>query len=267
MEAGPLVGRLVGRDEHGRLVLRPVRLEGGDLGVEVAGQHGLGVVRLVGLPHQQRAGPVVRHAVLGEEVRVARRHQGVAHQEARGAVVGVEAVALPRVVAEQHVGAQHPDPPGQRGSGAPVVLELAVDRAQEHHLAGGAQRGRRGPGLVLAGGHQRRRVGRRVPGALRAIGADHERHLAARLGPLGQGGAGPELDVVGVGAHRQGAGRHREVEAGHQAGRPRVRSAPPGRWRSSGTSTSQPRAASVRTSTARPRRRASAWWRANEPGP
>ena len=42
-----------------------------------------------------------------------------------------------------------------------------------------------------------------VPGALRAVGADEVVHDAAGGRPLGERGAGTELDVVGMGADRQ----------------------------------------------------------------
>ena len=102
-------------------------------------------------------------------------------------MVGVEPVALPRVVAEQDVGTQPPDPAGDLGLGLPVGDQLAVDPAEEHHLAGGAE----GPAaallLVLAGGDQRVEVGVGVPGALRAVGADQRATPRSPPRPSGPG--------------------------------------------------------------------------------
>ncbi len=63
-------------------------------------------------------------------------------------------------------------------------------------------------------------------------------------------------------------GGHRQARSGRAGSRrsPRARSSPPGRSRSAGMSTSQPRTWSSTTWTASPSRAASAWWRANEPG-
>ena len=132
----------------------------------------LGVVGLVGLPQQQRPGPVVGEALLGEEVRVAGGDDAVAGQQAGMAMVGVEAVALPRIVAEHDVGPQQADDPGHLAARGEVAVELAVDLAEEH------DRRRVAPSALAAArcsswrsGDECGGVGRRVPGALRAVGA------------------------------------------------------------------------------------------------
>ena len=114
----------------------------GELGVGEAGDV-LDVVGLVGLEEQQRLGPVVGERLLGEEVRVARRHDALDGEEAGVAVVGVEPVALPRVVAEHDGGLELPDPVRHLPPLAHARVELAVDPVEEHALPGGAEGARR----------------------------------------------------------------------------------------------------------------------------
>ena len=208
-------------DVHRGLELAGVGEQRRQLGVGAAGDV-LDVVGLVGLEQQQRVGTVVGQPVLGEEVRIAGRHDAVDRQPAGVAVVGVEPVALPRVVAEHDVGSELADdacdlaPPFERR------LELAVDAAEEHDLAGGAERLGGRALLVLALRDQRGGVGVGVPGALRAVGEHEVRDDAARRRPLGERGAAVELDVVGVGddgQRRRRASGGRRCTAGTGRGR------------------------------------------------
>ena len=93
------------------------------------------------------------------------------------------------------------------------------------------------------------------------VGADQVGDLAPGRGPLGQGAAGAELDVVGVGADGEGPGRHRRQVHAHEAN---PATANP---RSAGRSTSAASDGSRTTRKASPSRWASAAWRANDPGP
>ena len=168
----------------------------------------------------------------------------------------MEPPATPRVVAEQHVGAEAPDPGRHLVGRGAVGIELAVHPVEEHDLAGRPEPLGSSVLLVSSGGDQAGRVPFRVPAALRAVGAHEDVDLAAGGGPAGERGTGVELDVVRVGADGQRPGRNRQP--GHFDG-----------WnsRSAGSSTSQPRSGSSSRRQGRPRRSASATWRANEPGP
>ena len=81
-----------------------------------------------------------RQSVLGEEVRIPRGDDAVAREQTGVPVVGVEPVALPRVVAEHDLGSQLADHARDLAARHEVAVELAVDVAEEAHLAG---RGRR----------------------------------------------------------------------------------------------------------------------------
>ena len=215
------------------------------------------------LEEQQRRGPVRREALIGEEVRIARGDDAADHERPRGEMVGMQTVRLPGIVAEDHVGPHLADRGAHLGARGQVVLELAVDAAQEAHVDGAEDLGCV-PLLFLAGRDERPEVGLGVPGALRAVGADAQVHLGAEIRPFGQRRAAPELDVVGVGADREHTARHGEVDAeGHGVGSCSWASAS----RSDASSTSNPSAWSRTTRTSRPHRRASAMWRAQEPGP
>ena len=129
----------------------------GELGVDVVGDV-LDVVGFVGLPEQQRIGPVVGELLLGEEQRVAGRHDALDGEEAGVAVVGMEAVALPRVVAEHDGGPELADPVGDLPALAERRVELAVGPAEEDDLAGRPERrGRRR--AARPGGWRRARLG------------------------------------------------------------------------------------------------------------
>lgn len=122
----------------------------------------------------------------------------------------MEPVPLPRVVAQHHVGAYRSD----GGRHLPPLpqprLELPVRPAEERDLAGAAQRHRRPALLVLAPGYQPGRVLGRIPRSLGAVGADHMMDATTGRDPLGQRGAGTELDVVGVSSDGQGHARRRD---------------------------------------------------------
>ena len=94
-----------------------------------------------------------------------------------------------------------------------VAVELAVDVAEEAHLAGGGTGEPAGGGalLVLASGGERDGVGERVPRALRSVGAHEVMDRATGGGPLRERRAASELDVVGMGADRERGARHVEV--------------------------------------------------------
>ena len=160
-------------------------------------------------------GPVVGDALVGEEERVAGRDDAVDGEPAGVAVVGVQPVAPPRVVAEHDVGLQRADPVGDPlalgrapTSSSPSTLpSMTTSPVAPSALAAGLLLDARGcdeRGDVLVG----------VPGALRAVGEDQVVHDAAVGRPLGQGGPGLELDVVGMGADGQ-----RDRRRGQVAGR------------------------------------------------
>src|SRR4029079_5280774 len=129
-----------------------------------------------------------------------------------------------------------------------VVDELAVDPAQEPD-AGRAEHLRGLLLLFLTSGHPGRAAGVWIPGALRPVGADEEVHLGARVGPLGERGAAPELDVVGVRPDREDAFGRREIDPQtHSVGSFSSASAA----RSAASSTSNPSAWSCTTRTPRP---------------
>ncbi len=74
----------------------------GELDVDEAADI-LGVVGCVGLPQQQRVGPMVGESVVSEEVGIAGRHDAFAGEQPGVAMIGMEAVALPRIVAQHHL--------------------------------------------------------------------------------------------------------------------------------------------------------------------
>ena len=75
-----------------------------------------------------------RGAEVGEEVRVARRHDGIGHEEAGLAVVGVQPVTPPWVVTQHHVGLQTADPAHQLASLVDARLQLTVRVTEEHDV-------------------------------------------------------------------------------------------------------------------------------------
>ena len=268
------------RGLHRRLELALVGLERGEL-ASTDRRDVLDVVGLVGLPQQQRVGPVVGEPLLGEEVRVAGGDDAVAGEQAGVAVVGVEPVALPRVVAEHDVGLQPADPVRDL-----PPLARARSRARRR-----ASRGTRTSPVApqRAGPPPAARAWRvTTSAAVSASGSQvpFEPSVQTRWwtthpgrGPLGQRAAAAELDVVGVGADgqrdaRASAGRPTSPPAAVTAGWPGSLAAigstsfTRGWARSSGMSTSSPsRGSRARPRTPSPRRAASARWRRNEPGP
>ncbi len=134
---------------HRRLELAGVGLERGQLGRHEAADV-LGVVGLVGLPEQQRRGPVRGEALLGEEVRVAGGDDALAGQETGVAVVGVEPVALPRVVAEHHLGPQLAEHPAHLGPSGQVARSSPSTWPRNTTSPVAAERLRRGA-LLVAG--------------------------------------------------------------------------------------------------------------------
>ena len=254
LAVGPHLGRRRGRgrpgaarrrsssvDVHGRDELAAVLEQGGELGVREAGDV-LDVVGLVGLEQQQRrrAGGGRRRA-RGRSAGRGRRRRRRRRASRRGGGRGAAGSASTGRGRARRRAAARGSSRRPRSRSAQAGLELAVDAAEEHDLAGGAEGLGRGPLLGLAGCDQRGGVLVGVPGALRAVGEDQVVHDAAGGGPLGQRGAAPELDVVGVGAdgqrHARASGRSTDT-ASPAAGQ--ARRASRAAARSAGTSTSQP---------------------------
>ena len=93
------------------------------------------------------------------------------------------------------------------------VGEFAVDRAEEVDLGIGVDALGRVALLGLSPLDEGVGVGVDVPGALRPVGADQEVDGGTGGSPLGEGGATLELDVVGMGADREGAARDGEIDS------------------------------------------------------
>ena len=129
---------------HRRLELAPMRLEGGELGVDRRADV-LDVRGLVRLPEQQRRRSVRLEPVLGMEVGVASGHDGLADEQAGVAVIRMEPVALPGVVTEHDLRTQPADDAGHVAPGRAVAVQLAVDAAEEHDLAAPGRRPAAGP--------------------------------------------------------------------------------------------------------------------------
>ena len=189
---------------HRALELRLVGLERVELRVDER-RDVLDVIGHVGLPQQHRVRSVVRDPVLLEEVRIACGDHGVAREQSGVAVIGVQAITLPRIVAEHDLRAQLSDDLRDRATQRERAVEFAVDLAEEHHLTGRAARETSSSLalFVLPAADERSGVGRDVPGALRAVGADEVVHDAPGGRPLGERATGAELDVVGMRADRQ----------------------------------------------------------------
>ena len=116
---------------------------------------------------------------------------------------------------EHHLGTELTDDQCDPTPRLEVAVELAVDVPEEPHVAGvgAGQPSCRLPLLVLPAGHERRRVGGGVPGALRPVGAHEVVHDAPGGRPLRQHAATPELDVVGVRPDGECAGGGGQVGA------------------------------------------------------
>ena len=227
----------------------------------------LDVVDASGFEQQQRVGPVRRESLLGEEVRIARRDDAVDREQpgVRGGRDAGGTAATGRGRARRRAGPRG-SPRTRARAVARSLVELAVDAAEEL-----ARRPRRAPRRrrvarlrASATSAPRSASGSQVP--FDAVGADAQVHLGAGVGPLRERRAAAELDVVGVGADRErpGAGTGRSTRSGHGVGLAVVR---PSAARSAASSTSKPSAGSRTIRTSRPQRRASAAWRAHEPGP
>ncbi len=215
------------------------------------------MVDLVGLEQQEAIRPVRCLDLFGEEMRVARRDNGLDGEQACFSMIGVESVPLPGIVTEHRVG---PHPANDLAHLSPLNCpgdQLAVDLAEEMNVDG-PERGGGVSLLRLTRRHEVGLIGAGVPRTLRPVGEDEQVDRTAGSSPLGQGPAAAELDVVGVRADREcpGGNDHHsgEIDA-------------PRRVRSSAMSTSKARVGSRSTRTARPRSRASAAWRRNDPAP
>ena len=166
--------------------------------------------------------------LVGEEVGIACGDDGVGDDEPRGAVVRVEAVAAPGVVGEHDLGAEHPQQSGDLPLGGGVIAELAIGPTEEGDVTA-ADNGGGAPLLLLAQGDERRFVLLGVPTPLRPVGQHEVVEHGARRRPLGQRGAAPEFDVIGVGADGQGGRGRRQIARGRTARREIVHRNDPGR--------------------------------------
>ena len=102
-------------------------------------------------------------SVLGEEVRISGCDDRVAGKEAGVSVIGVQPPPAPGVMGQHDIGTKLADDAGDRTYCDTVLFELAVDGAEEAHLAGGAERV--GGVALLDGscGHELGSVDVRVP--------------------------------------------------------------------------------------------------------
>lgn len=135
-----------------------------------------------------------------EEVRIPGGHQTVTGQEAGVAVIGMKAVALPRIVTEHHVRAKFANPVRDLPPLTQSAVEFSIGPTEEHDLTSCAESNRRGALLALATDGECSEVGVGIPRALRAVGAHQVMHHTSGGRPLGQRGAAPEFDIVGMGA-------------------------------------------------------------------
>ena len=101
----------------------------------------LDVVGQVRLPQQQRRRSVGLQAQFGEEVGVAGGHEGIGGDEAGRPVVGMEPVAAPGVVPEHDGRPYRAEDPGHRPPFVDAVVELAVDRRPRNTHRGRSGRG------------------------------------------------------------------------------------------------------------------------------
>jgi hypothetical protein len=212
-------GEQVAEDEPGAL-LRRVVAQGPEIAVvgregaygPVAGVvvdgHGVRGVRGAGDRHLARP-PRLESLVeqIGEDPAVGGVGDGVQGGETHGTVVGgVPRAGRPGVVvveSDDEFGAVPPDGARQVAAQAGPVLDRPVGVVvEEVDLVHAEFRG----GLALFGLAHGPALRRRKTGDARLAPGDEEvRHLAPLGGPLGHGGAGTELDVVGVGDDREHA--------------------------------------------------------------
>ena len=207
---------------HRRLELALVRLERGELGLDVA----LTSSTWSGASASNSSSGRGRWAASpcsGKKCGSRAATMRVACQQPGVAMVGVEPVALPRIVAEHDVGSQLADARARPRRGRADRC-----RARRRRSRGSAPRQRRAPASRRAAsrcsswrrGHERDRVGARVPRPLRAVGAHEVVDRAAGRGPLRQRRAAAELDVVGMGADRQRRARAPSRSRVHVVRRP-----------------------------------------------
>ena len=170
------------------------------------------VVGFIGLPQQQRCRAMRLGALLREEMRVPGGDDPIGQEEPGVAVVGVQAPAAPGIVAEDHVGTDPADGEGHLPTLPKARLEFAVGPSEKGHIAPCRRVG--GTPRVAPAGD------RRPDGPYRSLGSQEPldpsvhtrwwmRHPARR--PLGQRGAASELDIVRMGADRQGHAGEWEV--------------------------------------------------------
>ena len=189
---------------HRRLELALVGFEGVELQLDPVGDV-FEVVGGIGLPEQQRIGPMVGKSVISEEVGIAGRHDAFAREQPGMAMIGMEAVPLPGVVAQHDLRSQFADDASDFTSRGQVAVEFAVDAPKESDLACiGAGEAACGLTLfVLAPRCERSHVDIGIPRALRPVGAHQVVDDTTIGGPLRQHAAGPEFHVVGVGSDCQ----------------------------------------------------------------
>ena len=146
-------------------------------------------------------------------------------------MVGMQAVTPPGVVAEDRRGPDGSDDPAHRTAFLDPVRQLAIDSVEKDDpidvaLPAAEQFVGLCPGAAVDHGGSCQRLGPsfgdqliqlpvRVPRSLGPVRQHQVMHQAAGFGPFGQGGATPELDVVGVGADGQGALGNRNVGRQH----------------------------------------------------
>ena len=247
-------------DAHRRTPLAAVREQRGDLAIEVP-VDALEVIDAAGLEQQERLrvdagrGPDRRRSA-DRARRRCRRPRAVPLRDDRGAS-GTAARdrgrarrraaprGSPRTLRPRIAGSFTSSPSTRRRnrtSTAPRIL--AASRCSSSRRATSAARSASGSHVPLEPSVQTQQV-----------------DLGAGVGPLGERGAAPELDVVGVGADRQHAAGDREVDAQHH-GVGSATASGGGSWasasRSDSSSTSKPSARSSTMRTSRPSRRASA---------
>ena len=184
--------------EGAQLLLRQAR----DVHDRVPARGGGGVQQQV--PDLERLEPLRRE--LRVRVRVlGRRVRGAHHGLAAGEVVrvgGLHPLPVPlRVGAEHHVRADAAHQRHELAAHAVVRLEVSVALAEEVDLGGTDDGGGRALFGVPAGGHRLRAL--RVEAA--GVPVRHDAQLDVQPGraEAGQGGGGPEVEVVRVGADGQ----------------------------------------------------------------
>lgn len=252
-------------DIHRRAQLAAMGKEGGHLGFGEAGDF-LNMVHLLRLKEEKSGGPVRCQFLLGEEVRVACGHHAICHQEPGTAMIRVQPVPPPGVMTEDNVGPGLADPVSHLPALVDPGVEFAIRPAEERGLATAAECPGRGSLFFLSYRDEGGEIRVRIPRPLGPVRAHQVVKLAAAGRPFRQRRSAAKLDVIRMGADREGPARYRQVGRGLDGTKPPqtgVDATP----RSVGTSTSQlsPDARTIRSGS--PSLRLSATCRENDPGP